>query len=74
MAAQVQPTRANLQKEDTQELAKIEPKLEVTGSVNVKEDATLPLNSVNDGVFYCWLSNRSSAMPSQSQSHLRRNG
>ncbi|XP_012484923.1 cyclin-A2-4 [Gossypium raimondii] len=74
VAAQVQPTRANLQKEDTQELAKIEPKLEVTCSVNLKEDATLPLNSINEGVFYRWLSNRSSAMPSQSQSRPRRNG
>ncbi|KAA3455541.1 cyclin-A2-4-like [Gossypium australe] len=73
VAAQVQPTRANLQKEDTQELAKIEPKLEVTCSVNLKEDATLPLNSINEGVFYRWLSNRSSAMPSQSQSRPRRN-
>ncbi|PPS12499.1 hypothetical protein GOBAR_AA08133 [Gossypium barbadense] len=51
VAAQVQPTRANLQKEDKQGLAKIEPKLEVTCSVNLKEDATLPLNSTNEGKF-----------------------
>ncbi|XWS16396.1 hypothetical protein CRYUN_Cryun34aG0083600 [Craigia yunnanensis] len=72
VAAQVQPTQANLQKEGIQENEKIEPKLEeVTCSVNVKGDATLPLNSINDGIHYHWLANQSSTMPSQPQSPPR---
>ncbi|XP_022720887.1 cyclin-A2-4-like [Durio zibethinus] len=69
--AQVQPTQANLQKERIQENAKIEPKLEVTCSVNVKGDATLPLNSINDGIHCHWLVNQSSTKPSQPQSPPR---
>ncbi|XWS20354.1 hypothetical protein CRYUN_Cryun31cG0094300 [Craigia yunnanensis] len=72
VAAQVQPTQANLQREGIQEDAKIEPKLEeVTCSVNVKGEDTLPLNSINDGIHYHWLANQSSTMPSQSQSPPR---
>ena len=71
-AAQVQPTQANLQKEGIQENAKIEPKLdEVTCSVNVKGDATLLINSINDGIHYHWLANQSSTMPSLPQSSPR---
>ncbi|KAE8724517.1 Cyclin-A2-1 [Hibiscus syriacus] len=73
VAAQFQPTQANLQNEDIKQNAKVQHKLEVTCSVNVKEDATLLLNSVNDGVHYRWLSNQNSSMPPRSQIHRQRN-
>ncbi|KAK8496881.1 hypothetical protein V6N12_072493 [Hibiscus sabdariffa] len=73
VAAQVQPTQANLQNEDIKQNAKIEPKLEVACSVDVKEDATIPSNSVNHGVHYRLLSNQNSSMPPKSQSHRQRN-
>ncbi|XVE52135.1 hypothetical protein DITRI_Ditri02bG0098000 [Diplodiscus trichospermus] len=72
VAAQFQPTLANSQKEGIHENAEIESKLEeVTCSVNVKGDATLQLNSINDGTHYHLPANQSSPMPSQPQSPPR---
>ncbi|XVF86555.1 hypothetical protein PTKIN_Ptkin18bG0051300 [Pterospermum kingtungense] len=71
VAAQIQPTQANLQKEGIQENAKIEPKLEIICSANVNGDATLQLNSIDDGKHYHWLANQSTKMPSQLQSPPR---
>ncbi|XP_022777152.1 cyclin-A2-4 [Durio zibethinus] len=72
IAPQVQPTQAISQKEGIQETAKIEAKLEVTCSVNVKGDATLLLNRIkNDSIQHHWLANQSFTMPSQPQSPPR---
>ncbi|GMI78065.1 Cyclin A2;4 [Hibiscus trionum] len=73
VAPQVQPTESKLHKEGIQETEIIDPKLkQVTCSVNVGGDHTLPLDSVKDeGVHYDRLANQNSTIPLQPQSPLR---